>query len=41
MVAVRSSSVSSKGSRVDPKFVDLVQVLGEMWKIGEKERQFE
>ena len=40
MVTPRSLSVSLKGGGVDPKFVDLVEVLGEMWKSGEKKPLF-
>jgi len=40
MVTARSSFVSLKGAGVDPKFVDLVETLGEMWKNGEKNPLF-
>ena len=39
-VAARSSTVSSKAGGVDPKFVDLVEMLGKMWKDGEKKPLF-
>lgn len=34
MFAARSSSVSWRGGGVDSKFVDLVEVLGELWRSG-------
>lgn len=40
MVTARSSFVSLKGIGVDPEFVDLVEILGEMWKNGEKKPLF-
>lgn len=40
MVTARSSFVSLKGAGVDPKFVDLVEILGELWKNGEKKPLF-
>ena len=40
MVTARSSFVSLKGAGVDPKFVDLVEILGEMWKNGERKPLF-
>lgn len=40
MVTARSSFVSLKGAGVDPKFADLVEILGEMWKNGEKKPLF-
>ena len=40
MVTARSSFVSLKGAGVDPKFVDLVEALGEMWKNGDKKPLF-
>jgi hypothetical protein len=40
MVTARSSFVSLRGGGVDPKFVDLVETLGEMWKNGEKKPLF-
>ena len=40
MVTARSSFVSLKGGGVDPKFVDLVETLGEMWKNGDKKPLF-
>lgn len=40
MVTARSSFVSLKGAGVDSKFVDLVEILGEMWKNGEKRPLF-
>jgi len=40
MVTARSSFVGLKGAGVDPKFVDLVETLGEMWKNGEKKPLF-
>lgn len=40
MVTARSSFVSLKGAGVDPKFVDLVETLGELWKNGEKKPLF-
>jgi len=40
MVTARSSFSSLKGAGVDPKFVDLVEALGEMWKNGEKKPLF-
>ena len=40
MVTARSSFASLKGGGVDPKFVDLVETLGEMWKNGEKRPLF-
>jgi len=40
MVTARSSFVSVKGAGVDPKFVDLVETLGDMWKNGEKKPLF-
>jgi hypothetical protein len=40
MVTARSSFISLKGAGVDPKFVDLVEILGEMWKNGEKKPLF-
>lgn len=40
MVTARSSFVSLRGAGVDPKFVDLVETLGEMWKNGEKKPLF-
>ena len=40
MVTARSSFVSLKGAGVDPEFVDLVEILGEMWKDGEKKPLF-
>lgn len=36
----RSSLVGSKGGGVDPKFVDLVETLGEVWKSGETKPHF-
>lgn len=40
MVTARSSFVGSKGVGVDPKFVDLVEILGEMWKNGDRKPLF-
>jgi hypothetical protein len=40
MVTARSSFISLKGAGVDPKFVDLVETLGDMWKNGEKKPLF-
>lgn len=40
MVTARSSFISLKGGGVDPRFVDLVETLGEMWKNGEKKPLF-
>ncbi|KAF9653054.1 hypothetical protein BDM02DRAFT_3108173 [Thelephora ganbajun] len=40
MVTARSSFASLKGGGVDPKFVDLVEALGEMWKNGDKKPLF-
>jgi len=40
MVTARSSFISLKGAGVDPKFVDLVEALGEMWKNGDKKPLF-
>ena len=40
MVTARSSFISLKGAGVDPKFVDLVETLGELWKNGEKKPLF-
>ena len=40
MVTARSSLISLKGGGVDPKFVDLVEALGEMWKNGDKKPLF-
>ena len=40
MVTARSSFVSLRGGGVDPKFMDLVETLGEMWKNGEKKPLF-
>ena len=39
-VTARSSPISLKGAGVDPKFVDLVETLGEMWKNGDKKPPF-
>ena len=35
--AVSPSPVSLKGGGVDPRFVDLVETLGELWKQGDKQ----
>jgi len=40
MVTAPPPLVSSKGGGVDPKFVDLVETLGEIWKSGEKRPLF-
>lgn len=40
MITARSSFISLKGAGVDPKFVDLVETLGEMWRNGEKKPLF-
>ena len=40
MVTARSSFVSVTGAGVDSKFMDLVEILGEMWKNGEKKPLF-
>ena len=36
MVTSPPPSVTSKGGGVDPKFVDLVEMLGELWKKGDR-----
>ena len=40
MVTATSPLVSLKGGGVDPKFVDLVETLGEIWRTGEKKPLF-
>ena len=40
MVTVPPPPVSSKKGGIDPKFVDLVEMLGEIWKAGEEKPLF-
>lgn len=40
MVTARSSFVSLEGVGVDHKFADLIEILGELWKSGEKKPLF-